>query len=112
MTLEWTHLKKTRRINRESSTALESTGSTKTWETKEDKAKICRRENRRKGKDLERGEEVGKRRNKMQKLQISPMLLKERKETIFGLKTVRNISFLSIICNCTVKYLCLGYGSE
>jgi hypothetical protein len=37
----------------------------KTWETKE---------------DLERGEEVGKRQNKMEKLHISPMLRKEQQE--------------------------------
>jgi hypothetical protein len=32
----------------------------KMWVTKEDMEKICRRGNRRKRKDLERGEEVGK----------------------------------------------------
>jgi hypothetical protein len=60
MALDWTHLKKTRRINRENSTRLESTGSTKTWETKEHMEKFHRRGNRRKRKDLERGEEDGK----------------------------------------------------
>jgi hypothetical protein len=64
MALDWTHLMKTRRINRESSTRLESTGSTKTWETKEDMEKIRRRRNRRKRKYLERGEEVGNDRTK------------------------------------------------
>jgi hypothetical protein len=54
------HLKKTRRINRESSTRLISTGSTKMWETKKTWRRFCRRGNRRKRKDLERGEEVGK----------------------------------------------------
>jgi hypothetical protein len=54
MALDWTHLKKTRKINREGSTRLESTGSTKTWETKEDMEKIYRRRNREKRKDLER----------------------------------------------------------
>jgi hypothetical protein len=49
----------------------------KTWETKEDMEKICRRRNRRKRKDVERGEEVGKRQNKTEKLHISPMLRKE-----------------------------------
>jgi hypothetical protein len=34
MVLDWAHLKKTRRINIESSTRLESTGSMKMWETK------------------------------------------------------------------------------
>jgi hypothetical protein len=44
MALEWTHLKKTR-INRESSTRLESTRSTKTWDTKEDLEELKRLEN-------------------------------------------------------------------
>jgi hypothetical protein len=71
MALDWTHFKKTRRINRES-----STGSAKTWKAKEDMEKMCRRGNRRKRKDLKRGEEAGKRQNKMEKLHISPMLRK------------------------------------
>jgi hypothetical protein len=61
MALDWTQLNKTRRINRESSTRLESTGSMKMWETKKNMEKICRRGNKRKRKDLERGEEVAKR---------------------------------------------------
>jgi hypothetical protein len=58
--------------------------SRRTWETKEDMEKICRRGNRRKRKDLERGEEVGKRQNKMQKLHISPVLRKELQEMMDG----------------------------
>jgi hypothetical protein len=46
--------------------------------------KICRRRNRRKRKDLERGEEVGKQQNKMEKLHISPMLRKEQQEMMDG----------------------------
>jgi hypothetical protein len=57
MAFYWTHLKKTTGISRESSTRLESTGSTKTLETKEDVEKMCRRRNRRKRKDLEKGED-------------------------------------------------------
>jgi hypothetical protein len=82
--LDWTRLKRTRRINRESSTRLESTGSTKTRETKEDMEKICSRRKRRKRKDLERGEEIGKRQNKMEKLHISAMLRKEQQEMMDG----------------------------
>jgi hypothetical protein len=84
MTLDRTHLKKTRRIRRESRTRFESSGSTKTWETKEDMEKICRIGNRRKKKELERGEEVAKRQNKMEKLHISPMLRKEQQEMMDG----------------------------
>jgi hypothetical protein len=47
--------------------------------------KICRRGNRRKRKDVERGEEVGKRQNKMGKLHISPMLRKELQEVMDGM---------------------------
>jgi hypothetical protein len=54
MALDWTHLKKIRRINRESNITVESTGSTKMWETKEDTEKTCRRGNRQKRKDLKR----------------------------------------------------------
>jgi hypothetical protein len=61
---------------------LESTGSTNTWETKEDMEKICRRRNRQKRRDLERDEEVGKRQNKMDKLHISPVL--EQQEMMDG----------------------------
>jgi hypothetical protein len=59
---------------------LESTGSTKTWETKEGMEKLCSRRNRQKRKDLERGEEVGKRRNETEKLHISHTLQKEQEE--------------------------------
>jgi hypothetical protein len=61
-----THLKKTRRINRESSTRLGSTRCTKMWETKEDMEKICTRGNMRKRKTWR--EVNSKRENKMEKI--------------------------------------------
>jgi hypothetical protein len=76
MALDWTCLKETRKINRDSSTRLESTGSMKKWKTKEDTEKICRRGNKRKMKDLERGEEVSKGQNVMGKVHISSVLRK------------------------------------
>jgi hypothetical protein len=76
MPLGWTRLKKTRRINRESSTRLESIESTKTWETKKDMEKIRRRGNRRKRKYQERCEEVGSDRTKWKN--FTPALYSER----------------------------------
>jgi hypothetical protein len=75
------HLKKTRRNNRKCSTRLESRGRTKTWETKVDTEKICRRGNEigEKGKTWREVKRLGKRQNKMEKkLHISPMLRKEQ----------------------------------
>jgi hypothetical protein len=46
--------------------------------------KIRRRRKRLKRKDMERGEEVDKRQNKMGKLYISPMLRKEQQEMMDG----------------------------
>jgi hypothetical protein len=52
----------------------------KTWETKEDMEKLCRRRNRRKRTDLERGEEVGKRQYKTETPHISHTLQKEQQD--------------------------------
>jgi hypothetical protein len=51
--------------------------------------KICKRRNRRKRKDVKRGEEVGKRQNKMEKLDISPILRKEQHEMMGAWMTNR-----------------------
>jgi hypothetical protein len=94
MALDWTHIKKTRRINRESGTGLESTGRMRTWETKEDMEKICRIGNRQKRKDLERGEEVGKRQNKMEELHISAVFRKEQQGMMDDGMEIWKVSFL------------------
>jgi hypothetical protein len=84
MALDWTHLKKTRRIKRESSTRLESTGSTKTWETKVDMEKICRRGNRRKGKDWREMKRLANDRTKWRN--FTSALCSERRQDRTGLE--------------------------
>jgi hypothetical protein len=105
MALNWTHFKKTRRVSRESNTRFESSESTKMWEKREDMEKICKIGNRRKRKDLERGEEVRKRQNKMEKLHISPVLRKEQQEMVM-------INYFKLRNKCYNTFICLGHKNK
>jgi hypothetical protein len=59
---------------------LESTGARRCRRPRRTWRRSAEEEIGEKRKDLERGEEAGKRENKMEKLHISPVLRKERQE--------------------------------